>query len=118
MINIIETPHIAYYFRTQNDISNGLMGVRHLAPDSVALFDMGRVADHKFYMKNTVISLDIIFMNDDGLVVGTLKNMEPFNETSRSIGKPSRYVIEAPSGYIEKHDIIPYKTFINLPFLR
>lgn len=109
------TPHIAYYFRTKRDLQNGLMGVRHLAPDSVALFDMGYNADHQFYMKDTLIPLDIIFVRDDGLVVGVLENMRPFDLKSKSVGSKSTYVIEAFAGYVHRHSISPGKTRFILP---
>lgn len=108
-------PHIAYYFRTPQDIANGLMGVRHLAPDSVALFDMGKTDIHKFYMKNTIIPLDIMFIDYDGMVVGILENMTPYDTTSKYVGKPSRYVIEAPAGYSTRNQVIPGVTYISVP---
>lgn len=107
------TPHIAYYFRNQRDIANGLMGVRHLAPDSVALFDMGRNGDHKFYMKNTLIPLDIIFVRDDGLVVGTLENMMPHDITPKGIDAFSRYVLEAPAGYVSQNNVLANVTAVQ-----
>lgn len=109
------TPHIAYYFRTKRDIQNGLMGVRHLAPDSVALFDMGHSDNHKFYMRDTLIPLDIIFIRDDGLVVGVLENMRPFDLKSKSVGAKSRYVIEALAGYSQRYSITPGTTRVTLP---
>lgn len=108
------TPHIAYYFRTKRDIQNGLMGVRHLAPDSVALFDMGYNADHQFYMKDTLIPLDIIFVRDDGLVVGVLENMRPHDDTSKGVGKTSQYVLEAPAGYVRRNGVTPGVTRFSI----
>jgi uncharacterized membrane protein (UPF0127 family) len=114
MGNPIVIPHIAYYFRTPRDIQNGLMGVRHLARDSVALFDMGKTDDYRFYMKNTVIPLDIIFIDDDGIVVGVLENMQPLDTTSKGVGRPSRYVIEAEAGYAIRNDVIPDVTMVKV----
>ena len=108
-------PHIAYYFRAPRDIQNGLMGVRHMAVDSVALFDMGKTDDYRFYMKSTVIPLDIIFIGDDGIVVGVLENMQPLDTTSKCVGKPSRYVIEANAGYAARNLVVPGVTRIAVP---
>lgn len=108
-------PYIHYYFSTPEDTSKGLMGVKHMPSDAVALFIMNKTADHSFYMKNTVLPLDIMFLNEKGIVVGILENMVPFDETGKSVGHKSCVVVEAKAGYVKKHNIIPWKTKFILP---
>ena len=108
-------PYIHYYFSTPEDTSKGLMGVKHMPADAVALFIMNKKAVHSFYMKNTILPLDIMFLNEKGIVVGVLENMVPFDETGKNVGHKSCVVVEANAGYIKRHNITPWKTRFILP---
>lgn len=108
-------PYIHYYFSTPEDTSKGLMGVKYMPNDAVALFIMNKKAVHNFYMKNTILPLDIMFLNEKGIVVGVLENMVPFDETGKNVGHKSCVVVEANAGYIKRHNITPWKTRFILP---
>jgi hypothetical protein len=58
-------------------------------------------------MKNTFISLDMIFVSSDWRVVGVLKNVPPLTEDRRSVNAPSQYVLEFAAGTAESHAIQP-----------
>ncbi len=51
-----------------------------------------------FWMKNTPISLDLIFINSQRKVVGIIHEAVPFSTTLRSIATPSRFVLEIKGG--------------------
>jgi uncharacterized membrane protein (UPF0127 family) len=111
----IVMPNITYYFRTPRDIKTGLMGMTYLPSDSVALFDMDKPDDYQFYMKDTLIPLDVIFIEPNGIVVGVLENMSPLDTTPRGIGAKSRFVIEANAGYVKRHNIQSNETRFLIP---
>ena len=86
-------------------IQQGLMYREHLAPDAGMLFLMGRDNDWSFYMRNTLISLDMIFITREMTVAGVAANAVPRTETLRSVGKPSLYVLEVNAGWAAKHQV-------------
>lgn len=58
-----------------------------------------------FWMKNTVIPLDIIFVNRDNLIVTIHKNTIPFDTGNYSSTKPASRVVEVNAGYTDKYGI-------------
>jgi uncharacterized membrane protein (UPF0127 family) len=56
-------------------------------------------------MKNTYISLDLVFFDRNWIVVGMLENLEPLSRQSKVIGTASRYVLEINAGLIKKKGI-------------
>jgi uncharacterized membrane protein (UPF0127 family) len=89
--------------RAQQQI--GLMYRKAMAPSAGMLFVFDTVVEHPFWMKNTVLALDMIFLGDDRKVVGIVKDAVPFTTTSRTVGVPSRYVLEVNAGFSEKHGV-------------
>jgi uncharacterized membrane protein (UPF0127 family) len=90
---------------TDEKIMRGLMYRRHLPPDDGMLFKMGQERDHTFYMKNTLIPLDMIFIARDLTVAGIVENSTPQTLTLRSVGKPSLYVLEVNGGWTAANHI-------------
>jgi uncharacterized membrane protein (UPF0127 family) len=101
---IIETPagpktvavEVVY---TAPKIERGLMYREHLAPDAGMLFFMGHEYDWAFYMRNTLIPLDMIFITKDMTIAGVVAKAEPKTETLRRVGKLSLYVLEVNGGW-------------------
>ena len=91
--------------RTEQEVERGLMFRRELAADAGMLFLMGQLRDHTFWMRNTIIPLDMIFIDQDGVVAGVVENTEPRTDTPRSVGKPSLYVLEVNAGWAKSHGV-------------
>ena len=85
--------------------SRGLMYRRELADGHGMLFVFDVDANHEFWMKNTLIPLDMIFITVDGLVAGVKKNTTPMSTAGISVGTPSRYVLEVPGGWAERRGV-------------
>lgn len=93
--------------RSPESIRKGLMHRKEpLEKDTGALFDLGVDADHGFWMKNTFIPLDMIFVDNNMKVVGIVHNAKPLTTKSRRVGKNSRYVVEVNAGWAKKNGII------------
>ncbi len=86
-------------------IEKGLMFREHLPPDDGMLFFMGYEHDHAFYMRNTLIPLDMIFITKDLTIAGIVEQAEPRTETLRKVGAPSMYVLEVNGGYTRSHGV-------------
>jgi hypothetical protein len=84
----------------------GLMFRERLDADAGMIFIFDHDEDHSFWMKNTVIPLDMIFITKDLVVTGVAANAEPFSLESRTCGRPSRYVLEVNGGFAARHGII------------
>jgi uncharacterized membrane protein (UPF0127 family) len=92
---------------TEPKIQRGLMYREHLPPDDGMLFIMGYENDHTFYMRNTLIPLDMIFITKDMTVAGIVERAEPRTEKLRSVGAPSLYVLEVNGGWTAAHKLVP-----------
>ncbi len=91
--------------RTPAELERGLMFRERLAPGTGMLFVFPATDDHVFWMKNTFIPLDMIFLDEGGAVVGVVERAEPLSASPRTIGTPSRYVLEVPGGFAAGHQV-------------
>jgi uncharacterized membrane protein (UPF0127 family) len=91
---------------TEPKIEKGLMYRQYLAPDAGMLFLMGHEKDWTFWMHNTLIALDMIFITKDMKVAGIVQNAEPKTDTMRTVGATSLYVLEVNGGYTASHGVI------------
>ncbi|ABS27575.1 DUF192 domain-containing protein [Anaeromyxobacter sp. Fw109-5] len=85
--------------RTDAERARGLMWRERLEPDAGMLFLFEESAAHGFWMKNTLIPLDMVFIGEDGRIVGVVERAEPGTTTQRAVGAPSRYVLEVNGGW-------------------
>jgi uncharacterized membrane protein (UPF0127 family) len=85
----------------------GLMWRSQLAPGTGMLFVFPEDENHSFWMKNTLIPLDMLFLADDGRVVGIVENAEPQSLDPRGVGQLSRFVLEVPGGWTAKNGVRP-----------
>ncbi len=93
--------------RTDEQRARGLMFRRDLPRDHGMLFIFDETSEQTFWMRNTLISLDIIYLGDDRRVVGVVKEAEPRTDTPRRVGKPSRYIVEVAGGEAAAHAVVP-----------
>jgi uncharacterized membrane protein (UPF0127 family) len=91
--------------RTARQIERGLMYRKDLPPDSGMLFLLRRDKIQTFWMKNTLIPLDMIFVAGSMDVVGVVENAEPKTMTSRRVSRPSQYVVEVNGGWARAHGV-------------
>ncbi len=93
--------------RTSAETERGLMYRTSLPNDSGMWFDLRERAVHKFWMRDTCIPLDILFIDDDGLLVGVAESAVPLTEDSRGVNCASRYVLEVNAGWVRAHHVKP-----------
>jgi uncharacterized membrane protein (UPF0127 family) len=76
----------------------GLMDRRYMAADRGMLFEFDHDAPASFWMKNTYIPLDMIFIARSGLVTHIVANAEPLSERVIPSGGPCAAVLELNGG--------------------
>ena len=65
-----------------------------------------------FWMKNTYVGLDIIYISSEGGVVSIQANAQPFNESPLPSEGPAKIVLELPAGTCAKVGITPGMNWI------
>jgi len=86
--------------------AKGLMFRKNLDENKGMLFIFKEESEHSFWMKNTFITLDMVFADKNGVIVGIIENAEPQSVISLTIAKPSKYVLEINGGLCEKYGIV------------
>ncbi len=84
---------------TRESKTRGLMHREKLPEGHGMLFVFRYLEVRAFWMKNTLIPLDMIFIGAGGRIVGIVHEAEPLSPVSRSVGIPSRYVLEVRGGW-------------------
>ena len=100
-----EVPVNVEVVATEAKIERGLMYRQAMAVDAGMLFMMGKEHDWSFWMRNTLIPLDMLFIGRDKRVVGIVENAESKTETLRKVGAPSFYVLEVNGGWSKQHQV-------------
>ena len=83
----------------------GLQYRRDLAADRGMIFLFPAESRQSFWMKNTPLPLDMIFINLDRKIVGIVEQTVPFSLDPRSGSAPSQYVLEINGGLSKRHGI-------------
>ena len=97
---------------TPAEIQRGL-SFRSVLPDGTGmLFQLPGLARHAFWMKDTWIPLDIVFLRG-GVIVGLLEHLAPLDLTVRRIEEPSDAALEVPAGWARRSGIIPRRRHTN-----
>lgn len=81
-----------------NEIQYGMMYRKSMDPNTGMLFLMGPERRQSFYMKNTYVSLDIIYLNDAQEIVSIQRNAKPLDESSLPSEGPASMVLEIKGG--------------------
>lgn len=90
---------------TEYDTQTGMMYRDSMEDKQGMLFVFEDVKPRSFYMKQTRIPLDIIYANENGLIVSFQKNAQPFNEQSLPSNFPAQYVLEINAGLSDKWNL-------------
>jgi uncharacterized membrane protein (UPF0127 family) len=91
--------------RSFDERARGLMYRTKLPEDEGMIFIFGQRRDHSFWMKNTCLALDMLFIDRDGLIVGIEENVPTLNEGSYRVGCPSQLVLEVNAGWSRRHGV-------------
>jgi uncharacterized membrane protein (UPF0127 family) len=90
---------------TPADRATGLMHRQSLPADHGMLFRFDRTRQIMMWMKNTPLSLDMVFIGEDGVVAGIARNTTPYSEAVIPSPGPVRYVLELNAGTALRHGI-------------
>lgn len=96
--------------RTPSEHERGLMYRSRMDADAGMLFLFDRLSPLTFWMKNTLIPLDMVFLDGDRKIVGIVENAEPQTLTSRHVDAPAQYVLEINGGLAARLGIRPGTT--------
>ncbi len=91
-----------YLATSREQQTRGLMHVRHLPEFTGMLFRYTQPDIRSIWMKNTYISLDILFIREDGTIANIVANAEPLSLKSMSSTEPVSYVLELNAGVASK----------------
>ena len=85
----------------------GLMCRKGLAADRGMLFQFPKPDYQAFWMRNTLIPLDIIYIGADGRVVSVVRNAQPLNESPLPSAAPAQFVLELAAGRAAQIGLLP-----------
>jgi uncharacterized protein len=91
--------------RSEEEVRQGLMFRMQLDEEAGMLFLFDRPQQLSFWMRNTFIPLDMIFIKPDMTVLGVVENAEPRTDTRRMVPGESQYVLEVNAGFSRRHGI-------------
>lgn len=83
----------------------GMMYRKSMDDEKGMLFIFQREEPQSFWMKNTIIPLDIMYVNSKKEIVKIHKNTTPFSESSLPSEKPATYVVEVSGGFTDRYGV-------------
>ena len=92
---------------TEEEKTTGLMHRKELPDGKGMLFDFSPEQQVSMWMKNTYISLDMIFIRADGRILRIAENTQPLSTKIISSGGPAKGVLEVIAGTAQKYGIQP-----------
>lgn len=92
---------------TPDTRARGLMYRRDLAPEAGMLFIFPAETEQQFWMKNTPLPLDMVFIGKEFRIVGIVANTRPFTTNPLGVEALSQYVLEVHAGFCAGHGIAP-----------
>jgi len=90
--------------KSKKDIIKGLMfRMVPLKDHEGMLFFMPESKCHRFWMKNTFIPLDVIFIDANKKIVDMYENAKPLSTNNMVSKIPCKYILEVNTGFCKKH---------------
>lgn len=105
LTGVVSKPFWLEVATTSSERSKGLMFRKQLAADRGMLFSFPYAKKQSFWMRNTFVSLDMLFVDSDWQVVGLLERVPINNDLPRSVEAESLYIIELLAGSAAKNKI-------------
>ncbi len=87
--------------------ARGMMHRTHLDPDAGMLFVFPEPRPQRFWMRNTLIPLDICFLDSDGTLQNVARGLPGVEEPGYHSARPARMVLELNAGWCEAHGVKP-----------
>ncbi|MCB9979143.1 MAG: DUF192 domain-containing protein [Rhodospirillales bacterium] len=102
-----------------DELTRGLMGRTDLADDAGMLFVFENARERSFWMRDTLIFLDILFIDEEGRIIKIQENAKPKDETQIPSGGPVLGVLEIKGGRaaalgIQVGDTVHHNLFGNV----
>ncbi len=94
----------------------GLMFRKSLAPNAGMLFDFGKEQEESFWMKNTLIPLDMLFIKANGRIARIAANAKPLSTDGIPSYEPVRAVLEIAGGRAAELGLKPGDLVRNVAF--
>lgn len=93
--------------RTPEAHEHGLMYRTQMPEDQGMLFEWGFESRRIFWMHNTCLPLDMLFIAKDGTIAGIVEQVPVLNDEPRAVPCPAAYVLEVNAGWCRRHGIKP-----------
>lgn len=90
---------------TPNATRQGLMYRAEMAPNRGMLFDFQGLTNTTFWMKNTYIPLDVVFIDEDSRILSIASDAKPFSTDKIPPGGIYRYALEINAGQAKQHNL-------------
>lgn len=88
-----------------HDRQRGLMYRKSMPAQRGMIFYFAQKDDHAFWMHNTCIPLDMLYLDSDGLIVGIEENTPTMSDDTFAVGCASQYVLELNAGWARAHGV-------------
>ena len=92
---------------TPDESERGLMFRTKMDEGEGMFFVLEERKEQIFWMHNTCIPLDMLFIDEDGTIVGVVENAPVLDDDARSVACPSRFVLEVNAGWVRRHGVRP-----------
>lgn len=121
ILDVVTADNLSWTFHvdlavTPQQRSRGLMFRRTMADDEGMLFLYTREAPRSFWMKNTYLPLDIIFLDRHGVIVSIAADARPLDEATIPSGAPAAGVLEVLAGTSRRLGLEPGDRVIHRAF--
>ena len=91
--------------RTPEEKSYGLMFRQNIPPKTGMIFLNEAPQLMGVWMKNTFVSLDVLFFDENKKVIGIFENLKPLDETPHRLAEPALGMLELPAGTVKEYKI-------------